>query len=223
MKALPTCLLPAFIAIFLACGNLTAGSMTIGDLPDPNDIDTLNIQLGPANGAVDGVAGATVGWGFTVSWSSTNGDVISFSGTSVTPFESNPSLRAGYMSFIDLQGGPDSPGVLAPADGPWTEAFDPGSQPQQGVGSYRIASDPAIAVPGAQDTGQISFSFSVYDSNLNSIGDPSYTYSDASTAYTVTVDASSAPEPATLGLLLVGLGILATAGRQRVMPAARDR
>jgi hypothetical protein len=43
-----------------ACANLAAGSLPAGD--------SLFMQLNPLNGAVNGLPGATVGWGFTVNW-----------------------------------------------------------------------------------------------------------------------------------------------------------
>jgi hypothetical protein len=141
---------------FLACGNLMANSIyTVPDLPQ-GDIDTVSIQLNPSNGALAGAAGATVGWGFTVNWTSTDGDWIVFTGSSLgspDEAESNPSLLALYTDFIGAQGGPFDFG-LEPSLSPWTEAFNNGTS--MGVGSYRIVSG---AVNGAQDTGEITFDF----------------------------------------------------------------
>src|SRR5580658_2848919 len=87
------------IAGFAACGNLMADTtFTVPDLPN-GDTDTLSIVLDPVNGAVDGVAGASVGWGFTVTWTSTDGDWISFTSSSigsVAQAETNPALQASY-------------------------------------------------------------------------------------------------------------------------------
>jgi len=208
MKTLRTCFFAAILGGFLACGSLMADTITIADLPD-GDTDTLSIQLIPSNGAVSGVAGATVGWGFTVDWTSTGGDWISFTGSDIsTQPEYDPSLLGpnGYTDFIGPQGGPVDFG-LSPGTGPWTEAFDGLSQ---GVGSYQINSS---ALPGDEDSGQVTFDFQVYNGDpatATQIGDDSYSYSGSSTDFSVTVESPSAvtPEPASLILLATGLGAL---------------
>ena len=188
-----------------ACANLAAGSLPAGD--------SLFMQPNPLNGAVNGLPGATVGWGFTVNWTSTNGDWISFTGSSLGSAapggnETNPSVLALYTDFIGLQGGPDDFAV-GPSDSPWTETFDGVSQ---GIGSYLITSDPSQA--GANDSGQITIDFDLYN------GDPlgpgtylaSYSYYGPSTEFSVTVDApapgSATPEPATGTLCAAALGAL---------------
>src|SRR5579863_1871469 len=109
MKTIATCFVAALIAGSGAGGNLSADTIT--GLPE-GDTDTISIALDPLSGAVDGVAGATVGWGFMVNWTSTNGDWVSFTGSSlgsVAQGETNPSLLACvscYTDFIGAQGGP---------------------------------------------------------------------------------------------------------------------
>jgi hypothetical protein len=212
MKNFASCFFVVSIAGFMACGNLAASTITLTGLPN-GDTDTLSIQLNPLDGAVDGLAGATVGWGFSVDWTSTAGDWISFTGSSlgsIDQVETNPDLVQAYLDFIGLQGGPFDFG-LAPASSPWTEDFDGVSQ---GVGAYQITSDPAIAAAGAEDTGEIVFAFQVYagdPTDSAQIGDNSYSYYGPSTEFSVTVDAPSTPEPGTLELFLAGIGLLAVA------------
>jgi len=212
MRTFRACFLPALIAGLAACGSLMADSITLAGLP-AGDTDTISIQLDPLNGAVDGVAGATVGWGFTVNWTSTQGDWVSFTSTSLGSLaqgETNPGLLASYRDFIGPQGGPVDFG-LSPGASPWTEAFDSVSQ---GVGAYRITTDLGIAVPGAQDTGQITFNFDVYNGDpltATQIGDlDGYSYYGPSTTFSVTVDAPAivAPEPRTWLLFGGGLSAL---------------
>jgi hypothetical protein len=218
MKTLTTCVFATLISGFSACGNLMANTIyTVPDLP-AGDTDTLSIQLDPVNGAVDGVAGASVGWGFTVNWTSTDGDWISFTSTSLgslAQIETNPALQASYTDFIGAQGGPVDFGLSRP--GSWAETFDGVSQ---GVGVYGIATDPSIAVPGAEDTGQITFNFQVYNGDplfASQIGDGSYSYYGTSTEFSVTVDAPAAvPEPASLLYIACALvGLVVRRGRIR--------
>ncbi len=210
MKTFATCLFAMLISGLVACGNLRASTITLADIPS-GDTDTISIQLMPLDGALDGVAGASLGWGFTVNWTSTQGDWASFTSTSlgsVAQGETNPGLLGSYTDFIGAQGGPVDFGL---SPGTWVEAFDGVSQ---GIGVYQITTDPSIAAPGAQDTGQITFNFQVYNGDPLSaaqIGDASYSYYGSSTAFSVTVDAAATPEPATFSLLLAVAGILAAA------------
>lgn len=192
-----------------------AGSMTLDGLP-AGDTDTISIQLSPLNGAIDGAPGTTVGWGFDVNWTSTNGDWVTFTGSSLGSLaqgETNPGLLApgGYTDFIGAQGGPVD-FALSSSQGLWSETFDGVSQ---GVGSYQIVSDPSVAVPGAQDSGEITFNFQVYNGDpLNGgvqIGNDSYSYYGATTQFAVTADAppQGAPEAATGLLMGTGLAMAA--------------
>ena len=221
MKTLRASVFAAAFWGFLACGHLIAGPITISDLPTGHT-DTISIALSPGSGAVHGTANALVGWGFVVNWSSTAGDWISFTSTSLGSLdqgESNPALLAsgGYQDFIGTQGGPVDFG-LSPGSSPWSQTFDGSSQ---GVGSYRIA-NPLAAVPGAQDTGEITFNFQVWNEDplvdgAQQIGDGSYAYYGTSTQFSVTVDhsVSAAPEPASFALFLAGAGLLVLGSRRR--------
>src|ERR1700722_17218619 len=188
------------IAGFFASGSLMADGITLPDLPQ-GDVDTLAIALAPLNGAVDGVAGSSVGWGFTVDFTSSDGDWISF-GTSTIGSETEPTLQASYADYIGAQGGPEgSPFAfaLSSATGIWAQSFNGTST---GVGAYTIANG---SQAGAVDSGLITFNFQIYSGDPNTaaqIGDPNYTYTDP---FTVTVDSgtASAPEPGT-GSILTG-------------------
>lgn len=180
----------------LAClggGSLSAGSISItaGD-----ETDTLSITLLPLNGAVDGVAGATVGWGYTVDWEATNNQLY-LTSTSVGS-ESNNSIMV-FGSYTDFTGG------TLLGTGVTTQPFD--NSNRLGVGSCHISSDPAFAIVGAVDTGYITFDFDVLDAGDNPIY--ASTYSGDSTAFSVTVDApltsSATPEPGSVWLFGAGL------------------
>jgi hypothetical protein len=175
----------------LGGGSLSAGSISI---IAGGETDTLSITLLPLNGAVDGVAGATVGWGYTVDWEATS-NLIFFTGSSVGSETNNSIMVPG--SYTDFTGG-----TLLGA-GITTQAFDNGNQ--FGGGSYQISSDPLLAIAGAEDTGQLTFDFDVLDAGSNPI--LASTYSGDSTAFSVTVDAptSETPEPGSVWLFGAGL------------------
>jgi len=211
MKILRTYYFAALIAGFLACGGLMADTLTVpGDgLPD-GDTDTLAITLTPSSGALSAAAGSTTGWGFTVDWTSTDGDWLVFTGSSIDG-DSNPSILgpSGYTDFMGLQGGPFDFGLEALPDGQdtyWTQTFN--SAAQEGVGSYQVASGAGI---GAQDAGEITFDFEVWNGDPTIDGqqignlEEDYTYAGDSTAFTVNV---AAPEPNT-ALLMAGMLLFA--------------
>jgi hypothetical protein len=209
MRSFKASFFALFTTGFLACGSLMANPIqTVPDLP-MGDVDTVSIQLNPLNGSIGGDPGSTVGWGFTVNWTSTDGDWIVFTGSSLgspSAAESNPGLLASYSDFIGAQGGPVDFG-LEPSLSPWSEAFNNGTS--MGVGAYQIASN---APYGAQDTGQITFSFEVYNGDPTTtgvqIGDLSadYAYYGTSTAFSVT----ATPEPNTAVPMAGALLMIAT-------------
>jgi hypothetical protein len=183
------------------------------------ETDTLSIVLNPPDGGIDGLAGATVGWGFTVTWTATN-DFISFTSSDLSD-QTNSSFLSSYTDYIGSNSGPDGIGLGPdPSDpGPvtWTQTFD--STALTGVGAYAISSDPALALPFSTDTGTIVFNFEIYYGYpVGGTDLGPYSYSGDSTAFTVSVDApppppppppsSSAPEPSTLGLFLAGAAAL---------------
>lgn len=125
----------------VSCVNPAAETITLTGLPD-GDTDTLSIQLDPVGGALDGLAGGTVGCGFAIDWTSTAGDWISFTGTSLGSVDQGGDESGSSEKVQRLprpQGGPTDFG-LSPGD--WAETFDGVSQ---GVGAYVISSDPTVA------------------------------------------------------------------------------
>ncbi len=206
-------LLRILISGLAVCAGLNASALPAGD--------SLTISLDPPTGALHGLLGATVGWGVTVTWSSTDGHWISFTGSSlgsVAPggFESNPAVLAAYTDNIGAQGGPVD-FALGPAFGPWTIPYDGVSN--FGLGYYQITTD--IAQLGANDHGQITINFDVTDRNPypGGVWDPGTvdltpsggSYYEPATAFSVTVDVPGAavPEPSTWLLSLAGVGAFA--------------
>jgi hypothetical protein len=150
----------------------------------------LTLNLSPANGAIHGYPGDTVGWGYTATNDSPTDWVV------LTASDFSPPYGWGtYQDFIQYYFV-----LLAPAGNPgdsWTESFN--VLTQTGVGSFLIDS---LANPGDTATGNISISFDRYD------GDPTIggNYLGTGTVQapaSVTVDA--VPEPSTFFLLGGGL------------------
>jgi hypothetical protein len=112
-------------------------------------------------GAVSGLPGDTVGWGFkiynpTQYW-------VSFTGSSWT--QSTP-LDVMYQDFIGLLGGPGSDLAIAPAQNfgtlsasptIWQLAFDPSGN---GIGQFVI--DPGAPMPST-DFGPVEIDYALYD------------------------------------------------------------
>ncbi len=197
----------ALILALAASAPLQASTLPTGD--------SLSIELDPVNGAVHGPLGATVGWGFTVTWSSVDGHWLYFTGSgigSVAPggFESNPSVLQLYTDNIGAQGGPVN-FAIDPGSGVWTNLFDGVSQ---GVGFYIITSDSNQV--GANDSGQITFYYNVTDLDPTLPGSVNLgagSYYGSSTQFSVTV-VDSVPEPNSLGLLLSGAAVLFAVARR---------
>ncbi len=200
-----------FSLALLVAGGLTCGSL-MADSVLPSG-DTLQIVFDPVTGALDGVPGATVGWGFAITWTSNNNDWVSFTSSSIGG-ETNPSVlnqthgaSGPLQDYLGSQGFPAGQDLgLSPTFGPWTEAYDPVNQ--LGIGSVQIAGS---ATPGSVDDGQIVFSFDIYNGDplTDILGDiaPIATGDTLSVGYSVTVD-SATPEPSSWVLLLGGIGFL---------------
>lgn len=200
----------ALIAGLAACTNLAASTLPAGD--------SLSIQFDSPNGAVHGPPGATVGWGFIITWTSAS-DWIAFTDSSlgsVDQGESNSSLLSLYTDYLQSDSALAAGGSngSTPITITWTETFDGLSQ---GVGSYRISD---VAQVGAEDHGQITIDYDVWygepgESDSVDLGTGSYYGPD--TAFSVIVDEIPVPEPASFGLFLSGaaaIGVAAWRGRK---------
>ncbi len=151
----------------------------------------LVLELSPANGGLNSYAGATVGWGYTVTNDSSDWVVLTSSGFS--PLPSWGSYEDFFLTNLAKY-------VQLAPEGSWTESLN--ALPHTGIGSFRI--DPS-ANPGDTATGYIAITFDRYDGDPSNGGNyivPGSALASAS----VTVDA--VPEPSTFLLLgggLVGL------------------
>ncbi len=163
------------------------------------------LTLNPSNGAVSGVPGSTVGWGFTLS--NDSGFVVpSLVVFCEGAFNSNCAPTFGKFTDFAAQ---FQVNVVGPAV---SEAFD--NATKRGIGSFAINSN---APAGVIDSGTIflvydTFTCDINDSNCN----PTQTgFSQVLSApASVSVAGALAPEPASAGFIVAGLTLL-LAGLQR--------
>jgi hypothetical protein len=187
------CLLAAILAISLI---LTAPSARA-------DGDSLTFTLVPAD--VSGPAGTTVGWGFTITNTSTTTDYLDISGIDSDLFAStNGTPDASIFPFPNL-----APGQSV------TQAYDP----VDGLGLFQFTWNPGLAV-GTTETGEFRLLGAFCDPSIDQFcaEDDSVTSTVlASAEYSATVTGSTGtpiPEPSA-GLLLTSglLGIALYAHR----------
>src|SRR6266542_1257762 len=117
---------------------------------------SITLTTDPANGAIAGAPGSTIGWGFSLTSTYTT-EWVSFTGSALT-FETNPTVGT-YTDFIGLQGGPLPFFAVAPST-TWSQTFD--AVMQQGIGSYAI--DPG-AILSSQNIGSLLLFFDIFDSD----------------------------------------------------------
>ncbi|MGA2812172.1 MAG: PEP-CTERM sorting domain-containing protein [Candidatus Acidiferrum sp.] len=187
--------------------------------------DAFSFALDPANGAVEGPAGSTVGWGFTLTSTSADFAVITGSDFCVGAVSSPCSNTLG--TYTDFTGSQFI--VVGPAAGENTvsETFD--NTAMNGVGSFSIS--PAD-IPAESVVGEIALFYDLFSVDPNSPNfDP--TVDTVGTGYTATDAASvtvgstsggggtSTPEPGTIWLILAALlaGSLLGRNRRTVFPA----
>jgi hypothetical protein len=215
-------LLNTLCAGLLVCGTLFADSVPVPARAGVPRNDTISIQLNRADGAIHGSGGSVPGWGFTANWASDLGDWLVFTSSAVS---SLPAITSGYLDFIGFSGGPTH-FAMAP-NTVWTQAFDPSKG--KGAGAYPLlpycptGTTPVTpcAAPGGQDSGNITFTFGVYDADPTAGGVLLGTYTfgscpsaDASvcaqapTAYTVTVDQPPPGDPSSTTAQTIAFGAL---------------
>ena len=174
------------------------------------------LTLDPVGGAIAGVAGSTVGWGFTLTNLGSDFAVITGSDFCVGPITSPCSNSLGtYTDFVGQQffvlgPSPESPSL--------SQSFD--LVGLTGVGSFFIN---PLAQPGDMAIGQIVLSYDLFSLSPN---DPNFdptadTLSNgnflmAPASVTVTATSLQTPEPGSFSLIVSGLlGFLLLMKRHR--------
>jgi hypothetical protein len=145
-------------------------------------------SLLPANGAISGAAGSTIGWGYSI----TNNDPtlwLEISGLSADPFQ-HATADASPFDFP----------ILAPL-ATWTVQYNPATF----AGLFQITWDPT-APAGFTNTGFFTLSGNFFDADPLAGGNFVDFAADQVAAYSATVTAA-VPEPGTLTLLSAGLAV----------------
>ena len=191
----------AVFGMWLMCAAAAAGPITIA--------------LTPADGAVSGLPGSTVGWGFSLTNGTADGTAdfllvtnSYFCETGQDPTFTTCTQSLGtYNDFIANNGT-----LVAPGDTTSPQPFDAGAS--QGVGEYIIDGG---ALPGLPDSGSLVVVYDLFDANPfdggNLIGGDVELSVNASV--TVLGATSEIPEPGTLLLLGLGLATMLGAGLRK--------
>jgi hypothetical protein len=177
---------------------------------------TPMLILDPANGAVSGTPGSTVGWGFTLT--NDSGYLVP---SSVVFCEGafNSGCAATFGTFWDFA----AQYQFNVVGSTLTQTFD--NATQQGIGSFTIN---ANAPTGVTDLGTIYmvydiFSCDITDVNCNATQTAfsQLLSAPASVNVIASAGASTVPEPASIGLVVMGLSLLVARMRlsPRVSPA----
>jgi hypothetical protein len=163
------------------------------------------LTLDPVNSAITGVAGSTVGWGFTLTNLGSDFAVITGSDFCVGPITSPCSNPLGtYTDFVGQQFFVLGP---SPESSSLSQSFD--LMALTGVGSFFIN---PLAQPGDKAIGQIVLSYDLFslspnDPNFDPIADTlsNGNFLMAPASVTLTKSTVSTPEPGSLFLLATGL------------------
>jgi len=170
------------------------------------------LQLDPIGGAISGLPGSTIGWGFTLT---NDTDYLVVTSANFTPATAL-GLFTDFISFAFIIVGP------APESTVVTQPFD--AFAGTGIGSFQI--DP-LAAAGAVALGQIELTYDLYSVSPN---DPTFdpivhTISVGnllSAAASVTVAGAEIPEPASFFLVAAGLAVAARL-RKQLSPGRDNR
>jgi len=161
---------------------------------------TVTLSLAPNGGLITGLAGATIGWDFTLANDTSNW--ISATNSALT-FETNP-LLGSYTDFIGPQGGPLPSFAVAPFSS-WSQTLDLSNQ--LGLGSYTIDASAPIA---AEDDGIVLVNFDIFNGDPTGTGQQTGNSSVSAPFSVIVTSAPTVPEPSTL--LLLGSGLVGFAG-----------
>jgi hypothetical protein len=169
------------------------------------------LALIPADGAISGSSGSTIGWGFTIE---NDTDFLQVTSAAFAPMSSLgifTDFISGFQSVV-VGPAPESPSI--------TQQFD--NLAHTGIGSFSIDSG---ATAGEMAIGQIVLTFDLYgvspnDPNFNPDTDTISTDNLLSADAQVTVAASTVPEPVSFGT--VG-GALLSLALCRLLRPNRER
>jgi hypothetical protein len=164
--------------------------------------DTVALTLLPSSGVVGGEPGAVVGWGFTITDTSSSDWIVLADST----FTGSP-IYGSYMDYLAT--GPQYVAGPAPESSTISQSWD--ASTQLGLGEFDIN---ATAPVGANIPGTINVDYDVFSQDPN---DPNFDPDSFVTSGTVSAsaDVQVTPEPAPLLTMSSVLVLLACAGWRR--------
>jgi hypothetical protein len=168
-------------------------------LVSPLQADTISFSLIPADGNVVGLAGTTVGWGYSIT---NNSATDWFAPTNLNSDSFSNGSPALLFDFPNV-----APGATA------SEAFDAINS----VGLFDLAWD--VSAPSAfVNQGNFVLSGQWYDGDPLNGGNFIADAIDSTASYTATVEpsSSSTPEPSGLAMVLSTLAIVAVLKRRNI-------
>jgi hypothetical protein len=155
----------------------------------------ITFSLLPPNGAIAGAPGSTIGWGYSISNNSALW--LEVSGLGADPFQ-HATADASLFDFP----------ILAPF-ATWTVAYDPANF----AGLFQITWN-ASAPVGFTNSGLFTLSGNFFDADPLAGGLFVDFAPTQSAAYSASV-AAAVPEPGTLGLVAMGVGLTGFVRRRR--------
>jgi hypothetical protein len=169
----------------------TAAIIGTGSLGLASDIFTFDPI--PASGDVAGLAGSTVGWGYSITNESATDWLLTINLVSDTFLDGTVNL---LFDFPEV-----APGATV------AESFDP----VDSIGLYELTWDPD-APTGFVNSGNFVLSAQWYDGDPFNGGNYIADAPDTNAAYSATVSGSGVPEPASFLLIVAGLAVLGAIG-----------
>ena len=182
--------------LFAMASPAHAGSVSIGTLP--------------ASGDVAGAAGTVVGWGFTLSDTTSDWVVLNDS------FFTGSTTYGSYVDYLSLSNAPLYVAGPSPESTTISQAFNPSSNPPLGLGEFDLD---LFIPPGTVITGDIGVDYTLFSEDPNSPSfDPDSFVATGQLFAPVTITVAT-PEPASGFLMLCGMAALTRAGWRRKAPA----
>jgi hypothetical protein len=166
------------------------------------------LTLLPGDGSVSGAPGSVVGWGFSLTFTSTS-DWVLLTGSAFT----GSPVYGTYVDYLSLSNAPLYIAGPAPESSTVTQSWGPAANPQLGLGEFDIY---PTALPGIPIPGNLVVNYDEFSQDPNN---PNFDPGSFVTSGTITLPAEVTVTPEPSSVWAVGSGVLlalAWAGRRRI-------